>query len=203
MARNRTPIAEPTAKREAILDAALQLFSEHTFDGTAMPLIAERAEVGAGTIYRYFESKEALVNAVYRNWKAEMKRILVDEAPRGVTPRAEFGHWWRGLWRFAQDNPAAFTFLETHHHESYLDEESRALDTGLLEDTREFVRRAQDSGAVRSMDADMIIALVFGSFTGLIKTTAARRLEVTAALVTETEECVWTMISNDRTRGGQ
>jgi AcrR family transcriptional regulator len=130
MASNRTQVAEPSGKREAILDAALRLFSEHTFDGTAMPLIAEQAKVGAGTIYRYFDSKEALVNAVYRRWKAEMNRILLDEAPRGVTPRTEFGHWWRGLWRFAQENPAAFTFLETHHHESYLDEESRALAVG-------------------------------------------------------------------------
>jgi AcrR family transcriptional regulator len=201
--RNRTPVAEPLAKREAILNAALLLFSERTFDGTAMPLIAERAGVGAGTIYRYFDSKEALVNSVYRRWKAEMKRILVDEAPRGVSPRAEFGHWWQGLWRFAQENPAAFTFLETHHHESYLDEESRALAATLLEGTREFVRRAQDSGAVRSMDADLLIALVFGSFTGLTKSTEAKRMEVTPTLIAETEECVWTMISNDMTRGGQ
>ena len=200
---NRTQVAEPSGKREAILDAALRLFSEHTFDGTAMPLIAEQAMVGAGTIYRYFDGKEALVNAVYRKWKAEMNRILLDEAPQGVTPRSEFGHWWRGLWRFAQENPAAFTFLETHHHESYLDEESRALAATLLEGTREFVRRAQDSAAVRPMDADLLIALVFGSFTGLIKSTETKRLEVTPALVAETEECVWTMISNDKTRGGQ
>jgi len=202
--RNLTPVTEPPAKREAILSAAILLFSERTFDGTAMPLIAERAQVGAGTIYRYFDSKEALVNAVYRKWKAEMKRILVDEAPRDVTPRTEFGHWWQGLWRFAQGNPAAFTFLETHHHESYLDAESRALAATLLEGTREFVRRAQDSGAVRCMDGDLLIAMVFGSFTGLIKSTEMIRLEVTPALVAETEECVWTMISNnDMTRGGQ
>ncbi|MGH2404457.1 MAG: TetR/AcrR family transcriptional regulator [bacterium] len=202
MAVYETRVAEAPGKREAILDAALRLFSEHTFDGTAMPLIAERANVGAGTIYRYFDSKEALVNAVYRKWKAEMKRVLVDEAPRGVTPRAEFGHWWRGLWRFARENPAAFTFLETHHHESYLDEDSRVLSASLLEGTREFVRRAQDSGTVRSMDADLLIALVFGSFTGLARAMEMKRQEATPELVAETEECVWTMISNEMTKGG-
>ncbi len=203
MANKRTPVAEPSGKREAILDAALQLFSQHTFDGTPMPLIAEQARVGAGTIYRHFDSKEALVNAVYRKWKAEMMRILVDEAPRGVAPRAEFRHWWQGLWRFAQEDPAAFTFLETHHHESYLDEESRALAATLLEGTREFVRRAQDSGAVRSMDPDTLIALVFGSFTGLARSIETKRQEATPKLIAETEECVWTMISDNTRRGGQ
>ena len=49
--------------------AALELFVERGFYGTAVPEIAERAGVGAGTIYRYFESKEALVNALYREQK--------------------------------------------------------------------------------------------------------------------------------------
>jgi TetR/AcrR family transcriptional regulator, repressor of fatR-cypB operon len=53
-----------TGKREAILNAALQLFTEFGFHGTAMPQVAERAGVGAGTIYRYFTSKEALVNTL-------------------------------------------------------------------------------------------------------------------------------------------
>ena len=50
-------------KREAILAAALEAFVEKGFHGTAVPEIAARAGVGAGTIYRYFESKEAVVNA--------------------------------------------------------------------------------------------------------------------------------------------
>ena len=53
-------------KREAIMTAALELFVERGFFGTAVPEIADRAGVGAGTIYRYFESKEALVNEIYR-----------------------------------------------------------------------------------------------------------------------------------------
>ena len=39
-------------KREAILKAAMELFGELGYDGTTMPMIADRAKVGAGTIYR-------------------------------------------------------------------------------------------------------------------------------------------------------
>ena len=46
-------------KREAVLGAALELFVERGFHGTTVPEIAERAGVGAGTIYRHFASKEA------------------------------------------------------------------------------------------------------------------------------------------------
>ena len=78
--------AAPTAtatKQEQILHAALELFTERTFAGAAVPLVAERAGVATGTIYRYFPSKEALLNAVYQQWKGELKRRLVDEHEMG------------------------------------------------------------------------------------------------------------------------
>jgi AcrR family transcriptional regulator len=75
--------AAPTAaagaraeKRDAILAAALELFAERGFHGTSVPEIAERARVGAGTIYRYFPSKEALVNALFRAQKLELGRTF-------------------------------------------------------------------------------------------------------------------------------
>ena len=52
-------------KHQKILSAALELFANRGFHGTAVPDVAKLAGVGAGTIYRYFENKEALVNAVY------------------------------------------------------------------------------------------------------------------------------------------
>ena len=59
------------AKREAILDAALSLFAERGYHGTSVPSIAKRAGVGAGTLYRYFENKEKLVNALFLREKRE------------------------------------------------------------------------------------------------------------------------------------
>ncbi len=44
-------------KREAIIRASITLFAERGFYGTQVPLIAEQARVGVGTIYRYFKDK--------------------------------------------------------------------------------------------------------------------------------------------------
>ena len=49
------------ARQEAILQAALQLFAERGYHGTAVPEVASLAGVGTGTIYRYFESKHKLL----------------------------------------------------------------------------------------------------------------------------------------------
>src|SRR5438105_1854269 len=65
-------------KRRRILDAALRVFAERGFHGTSVPEVAEAAAVGTGTVYRYFENKEALVNQVYRDAKQRLRGALLD-----------------------------------------------------------------------------------------------------------------------------
>ncbi len=56
---------EKSDKRCAIVRATLDLVAEQGFHGAPMALVAERAGVAAGTIYRYFESKDVLINEVF------------------------------------------------------------------------------------------------------------------------------------------
>ena len=114
-----TPTAAASAsKREAILAAALELFAERGFHGTPVPLVAEKAGVGAGTIYRYFESKEALVNALYRQEKQRFAELTVGNFPTSTGARELFRTMWMRMARFAVENPKPFVFLELHHHAS-------------------------------------------------------------------------------------
>jgi AcrR family transcriptional regulator len=59
-----------TRRKEArpaeILDAALKVFAEKGFAGTRMEDIAARAGVTKGTIYLYFENKEAVFKTLVR-----------------------------------------------------------------------------------------------------------------------------------------
>lgn len=52
------------AKREAILDAALNVFSQHGFRGTTLDMIAAGAGLSKPNILYYFESKEAIYSQV-------------------------------------------------------------------------------------------------------------------------------------------
>jgi len=183
------------AKREAILRAALELFAERSFDGTPMPLVAERARVGTGTLYRYFASKEALGNAVYREAKAAMRRALVESLPPGLAPREHFGRLWRGLARFTVGEPATVRFLEMQHHEDYLDAESRAAGGELMESVADFLRGAQAAGAVRPGPPEELIALALGAFVGLVKEAANGRFALDEAAVARAEEAVWALLA--------
>jgi len=87
-------------KRRIILDAALQAFAERGYHGTAVPEVAAAAGVGTGTLYRYFEHKEALVNEVYRDAKQRLRSALLDGVPELELQRPEAAEaWFAELWR--------------------------------------------------------------------------------------------------------
>ena len=54
------------ARRTAIIDAALEEFTAQGFTATKLDDVAERACIGKGTIYLYFDSKESLFEEVVR-----------------------------------------------------------------------------------------------------------------------------------------
>ena len=59
------------ARPQEILEAALQVFAEKGFAAARMDDIAQRARVSKGTIYLYFESKEAVFRALIQETLAK------------------------------------------------------------------------------------------------------------------------------------
>ncbi len=186
--------SEHAPKREAILAAALELFAERGFHGTAVPLVAERAGVGAGTVYRYFESKEALVNELYRRWKGEFARALMHDFPADATVRAQFAEMWRRMVRFAKAHPKAVAFLEMHHHGGYLDETSRVTEQQLMLPVRAFVEQSQRQEALKSGPPELLIALVWGAFIGVVRAGWEDHLALSKENLAAAESCLWEAI---------
>jgi AcrR family transcriptional regulator len=58
--------ADPAARRQAILDAALTVFAERGYEAARLDDVAARAGVAKGTLYLYFKDKEALFEALVR-----------------------------------------------------------------------------------------------------------------------------------------
>ena len=62
----RRPRVDAQRNRERILEVAREAFAQHGA-GATLDDIARRAEVGAGTLYRHFPTRDALIEAVYGN----------------------------------------------------------------------------------------------------------------------------------------
>jgi AcrR family transcriptional regulator len=168
------PVSASDSRREAligrILEAALELFAERGYHGTSVPSVMERAGVGGGSLYRLFESKEVLVNAVFREAKGRLERALRDGVDARLPPRVLFDELWARLTAFARAEPLRFRFLELQDHAPYLDGESRQLELAVLAPMLLACMDFQRRGVFRSdVEAPTVMAFVWGAFVGLVK----------------------------------
>lgn len=186
---------DPDETRQAILDAALSLFSEGGFHATPVPEIGRLAKVGPGTIYRHFESKEGLVNALYRATKLALMTHLMSDFPWQGEPRVQFRALFSRLFDFAQREARTFRFLEHHHHESYLDEESLRVEACALEPLLGYVERAHAQGALKPLPAEALVAIVWGMVSGLSKARGLGQIQVDRALLETCERAAWDAVA--------
>lgn len=181
-------------KREAILAAALSLFAERGFHGTSVPDLAKKAGVGTGTIYRYFDNKEALVNVLYQHWKLRLLEATVGALPEGESWRARFRILWHALVDFSLEHPGAIEFLDLQHHASYLDEPSKAIEAQSAAAFLMLVQQGQAEEVFTPLESPALVGMVYSAFVGLMRAAREGWVELTPELVAAAEERAWAMI---------
>ena len=149
-----------TGKREEIVHAALELIAEHGFHGAPMAMIAERAGVGAGTIYRYFENKDVLINELYREVEAKLYAVLLEGYSTEKTFRERFLHLGTALLQFFIENPLDFRYLEQFHNSPYGVAFRRDKILGKREGCDVF-RELFDEGISRQVMKDLPLVILF------------------------------------------
>lgn len=67
-----------TEKQEKILQAALQLFAREGYHATSTSKVAKEAGVSEGLIFRHFNNKEGLMQAILDEGENRLKSLIVD-----------------------------------------------------------------------------------------------------------------------------
>jgi len=171
MARRANPVKELREKQ--IKEAALKLFSEKGFHNTTITQISEAADLGKGTIYWYWKSKEelafSLVEEMLRDFLALIEKARDAEGPaaerfeRMVTEVAELYYreteYLRLLWKFRVDRSYIFSEDYTSRVASYYVRMREALETMLEQGIR--------GGEFRKMDSKRTAFILLGIAEGL------------------------------------
>jgi len=105
MATTETLTANQAARRERVLEAAMDLAGEGGYDAVQMRDVAARAQVALGTIYRYFSSKDHLLAACQLElWRGTSERF-VQRPPEGDTAADRVVSFLRRAMRAAEREP--------------------------------------------------------------------------------------------------
>lgn len=156
-------------KRAAVLKAALNLISEQGFHGTPMSQVAREADVGVGTIYRYFSSKEDLINALYTETKTRIAQAVLEGYSVDLPVKVRFIRICSNFVNYYSGQPKELRFVEQYANSPFITNFSRQEGLRMLEPVAEFLRYAQAQEVVKSIPIEVLTAIVYGSIVALVK----------------------------------
>jgi AcrR family transcriptional regulator len=96
--RTRKPRADAIRNRERLLEAAKAVFSAGGPEAS-LEAVARAADVGIGTLYRHFPTREALFEAVYRR-EVQQLAELAEHLKQEEEPIEALRHWMRSNVKF-------------------------------------------------------------------------------------------------------
>lgn len=76
--QGRADVPRPPSTRDAIIEAASQLFSESGYEGMTMKEVAKRVGIHPSSIYSFFENKEDLFLHIYRELLNSHRQLAFD-----------------------------------------------------------------------------------------------------------------------------
>ncbi len=178
-------------KRDAILQATLTLVSQYGFHGTSMSKIAKEAGVSAGIIYHYFDSKDDLIDELYRSIKRQFGQVVVREFDQNQPLSSQIRQILTIMMRYYIERPQESAFVEQFTRSPYFRPEIEAEVAQYYLPLAESVQRAQYEKIIKDLPVTVITTLTFDVATSLSQKQAAGLLNLDDALIERVIEAVW------------
>lgn len=174
MARKSKEEAEKT--RQAVIDAALDVFSEKGYAKATFDEIAARAGFTKGAVYWYFRNKADLVAALISEYM-ERKRIeLMPDIPEGDTldDLLDYFTLWakvlREDMRFSKFN--RFIICQMEWSEGVVDRVQKGLAAQKdwhLEKINQVLIKSKESGELKeNLDLDLVREIIRSTYVGIV-----------------------------------
>lgn len=169
--RNSTPIVPATPRGEAtrrkLLEAAEREFGEKGYHAASVSSITTRADVGQGTFYLYFRSKEEVFTTLVREIGHALRRHTA-QAMNKVSPRLKAERvGLQAFFEFAQQHPGLYRIVQESQFvdESVFREYYQRLAAGYTQGLQEAADRGELAPGNAEIRAWSLMGI--GHFVGL------------------------------------
>lgn len=157
-------------KRQQILEATADLIAEQGLHSCPMAMVAKHACCGAGTIYRYFETKEELVQQLFLHLTEVMASHCMSGYDESAGVKLRFYSFWGNFYRYMLEKPrdralmeqlSASPAISELQREEALKPMNKAL-TMLLTDGKQ-------QQLIKNLPDAVLTTMTFGSLTMMAK----------------------------------
>jgi TetR/AcrR family fatty acid metabolism transcriptional regulator len=165
-----TRAAVPEERRRQILDAAVRAFAQKGYHASRVSDIAEEAGVAYGLVYHYFESKEAVLEAIFRDTWGMMLTAINAVEESEPSPREQLRKTAAIVLRTWRDQPDLVRVLvrEVTRSGEHLQREVGEIQLAMTALQR-IVERGQEDGTFRrDVDARLGAWIVYGALEEIL-----------------------------------
>lgn len=162
-----------TERREQILEAAGRVFSQKGFHAANVSDVAAEAGVSQGTVYHYFDSKDALFMAVFEAWEtgnlySEVGAAMDASASPSEQLRYLAGAVGERMAEAGEIFPAHVEFWSHIHRDPAIQEGFRRIFVDLRGIVAQLIQAGIDQGEFVPIDPEAAAALLVAAYDGLI-----------------------------------
>jgi len=185
---------EKPDKRKEIVRAALVLIAGHGFHGAPLAMIADRAGVGTGTIYLYFENKDVLIAEIYKDIEDRLSPLIMEGYAPEKPVRERFLHLGTALLRYFIYNPLDFRYLEQFHNSPYGVTFRRDNILGQKRKYnvyRELLEEGVDKQVIKNLPLVILFALAIGPLLTVARDHILGFIPLDDSLIARTVEACW------------
>ena len=158
--------SEISDKRKSILDSTLELIRQNGFQGTPISLIAKDAGVAAGTIYHYFENKEAIISELHDIIRKEMLAAMFGKENEIKGFKSQFFNGWTNLCKYFIAHPGSLIFIQQYNSAPDLKNNKKKIPVDRF---NQFFQSGMDNGYLKKMEYNLVASVVFGAIISTAK----------------------------------
>ncbi len=150
-----------TEKQIALLEAAAMVVAAQGL-GASTALIAKSAGVAEGTLFRYFVTKDDLLNELYLHIKRSLCEAMKINFPRTASLEEQLRALWNGYIDWGVANPAAIKALNQLAVSDKITAETRTRAYELFPEIQEISSACVAKGAFSKLPAAFADAIFMG-----------------------------------------
>ncbi len=179
-------------KRTAVIQATIELVAEYGFHCSPMSQIAKQAGVAAGTIYHYFESKDALIEATYTYLEEQLIESIRLGYSEDSSVQERFQHIGRALLNSFIAFPMKFRFIEQFHNSPYGIAKRRERMLGKSDDLVSLLfGEARQRNLIKELPLPVVFALAFGPLLAISCDHIFGLIQLDDLLIEKTVKACW------------
>jgi AcrR family transcriptional regulator len=153
---------------DRMLDAAARLFGAHRFHEVRMDDVAAAAEVGKGTLYRYFRDKEELYLALLDRAGKQMRERIHAVVDAATGPREKLTALVAAVFEFFDEQPHVHDLIQRAEALRGSQTPWQPARTDLTQLTHDLLADAAATGAFRVTDPETTALMLLGGMRSVI-----------------------------------